>query len=391
MKSNKLVLIDGAFVSDILIETCRKYKIPVYVANQQLKTKLCSSGCSELLIKPPTEVLSNTGRIYTSAESLLPVLLENSEAYSGIVDIFKNKFLFRTKLSLFPEYRHFFFRELDKKNLPGFQPSKKVVLKPSRGFFSLGVRVCTYANFNKNAKEAIAEVESATRIYPHATLKDDKWVIEEYILGKEFAVDAYFDKSGEPVINAVYYHPFSDETDTRDLLYYTNKKIMNEQVPKVKLFLTRLSRVISPSLKIKNFPLHMEYRLKGGIIYPIEVNPWRFGGFGLSDLPATWGLNQYERFFGLGSMKHAEMKAGLSYAFILCRNPLDLDASIDYHVDHEGYQKMLTDLGISVKQYHTFDYKKFGVASVANCEAINEKKMLGLLNYDTSPHYVPEF
>ncbi|VVC03386.1 ATP-grasp domain protein [Candidatus Bilamarchaeum dharawalense] len=378
-----IVLVDGAFVSDILVETCVKYEIPIYAANKQLKTKIRSHGRATISIKQAKKVFKNGERAYTSAESVLPIV------HSKIVDVFKNKFLFRTILSSFPEYRDFFFRELSKEELANFQPSKKVVLKPSRGFFSLGVRVCLPENFNENAKGAVKEVENATKTYPSATLKEDKWIVEEYITGKEFAVDAYFDKQGNPVVNAVYYHPFSDEMDTRDLLYYSNKRIMKEQVPKVKLFLTRLRDAVSSSSRISNFPLHMEYRIRNGVVYPIEINPWRFGGFGLSDLPAVWGLNQYERFFGLKTNEKAEMKDGINYAFILCRNPVNLSDNQRYQIDHEGYRKMLKDLEIEVKQYHKFDYKKFGVASVANCEAFNERKMVSLLKYDTSPHYLP--
>ncbi len=384
---DNIVLVDGALVSDILIETCEKHGILFYVANEEMKTKF--AGSKNLISKEQISKISKTAeRIYTTSENVLPMILGNREknSYSSM-ELFKNKFLFRTKLSSFPEYRDFFFKELNTSELLDFEPSKKVVLKPSRGFFSLGVRVCSPDNFKKNAKEAITEAEDAAKTYPSATIMTDKWLVEEYIAGNEFAVDAYFDKQEEPVINAVYYHPFKDENDTRDLLYYSNKRIMEEQVPKVKLFLTRL-RDSNSSAKLVNFPIHMEYRVKNGIIYPIEINPWRFGGFGLSDLPSVWGLNQYEKFFGMNEGNEVKMKDGVNYAFILCRNPNSMRNNTKYWVDHVGYRKMLNDLEISVRQYHEFDYNKFGVASVANCEARNEKKMLSLLECDTSPYYL---
>src|SRR5262245_4671264 len=47
-------------------------------------------------------------------------------------------------------------------------------------------------------------------------------------------------------------------------------------------FFTRLN----DSLGARSFPIHAELKLDGGRFMPIELNPMRYGGFGLADL--TW-------------------------------------------------------------------------------------------------------
>ena len=49
---------------------------------------------------------------------------------------------------------------------------------------------------------------------------------------------------------------------------------------------------------IRNFPVHMEVRVKeDGTIIPIEVNPMRFAGWCTTDVAKyAWGINTYEYF-----------------------------------------------------------------------------------------------
>ena len=44
------------------------------------------------------------------------------------------------------------------------------------------------------------EVEQFAAIYPDQVLGLDRFVVEEVIQGEEFAVDAYFDADGTPVL-----------------------------------------------------------------------------------------------------------------------------------------------------------------------------------------------
>ncbi|GEM_PF-1806991 len=380
-----LVLVDGAYLSTILLETCVKNNIPVHIHNKELEN-LAKQYTPNVRIVDENEaktIAKKANAIYTTAESMLPLAIK--EECIQNIKIFKDKVLFRKTLSSLPEYKDFFFREVDSNELLNFEPSlEKSVIKPAIGFFSIGVKVCSKDDFTEQSEKALEEVRNASATYPSTVIRNDKWIIEEYIEGKEFAADVYFDNNGDVVVNAIYSHPFKDEKDTRDVLYYSNTKIMKEQGILVREFLKKLSGLLP--YKLRNFPLHMEYRIRNNTLYPIEINPWRFGGFGLSDLPAVWGLNQYERFFGIKSSVKVNMKEDVDYAFILCRNPSDMKPG-RYTVDHEGYKKTLNELEISVQQYTPFDHHRFGVSSVTNCEAYNEKSMMSLLEYDTAPHY----
>ncbi|MFH1056648.1 MAG: ATP-grasp domain-containing protein [Candidatus Micrarchaeota archaeon] len=384
--ARRLVLVDGAFASPVLMESCAKNGIPVFAASAKAEAAARKAGCM-LVSREEASGLAKDSVVYTTAESMLPIALSGkSERVSREVEVFHDKSLFRRALAKLPEYENFFFKELAAEELLDFRPQGNVVLKPSVGFFSFGVKPADETNFQAVAKASLAEVSRFARAYPESVLRGSKWVVEEEIKGNEFATDAFFDSEGNVRVNAVYRHPFRDENDTRDLLYYTNEKIMREQSGPVKSLLERICT--GAKLNLKNLPVHMEYRLRNGVLYPIEVNPWRFAGMGLEDLPVLWGLNQYEEFFGIRQECKPALKEGENYAFILCRNPEGMQNPENYSVDHVGYRRMLESIGVSVKQYQELDHARFGVGSMANCIAGNEKKMLGLLSYDTSPHYV---
>lgn len=383
----KIVLVDGAHVSDTLIEMCIRNDISVY-ANGKIEQDIRRRNKNVKLVERKTaEEICKNAVIYSTAESMLPIILKNAnQNLKFLVEIFKDKILFRKTLSRLPEYKEFFFSETCTEK-PELQKNRMVVLKPAIGFFSIGVRICQSKNIGKILSKATREATKAAKTYPASVLRADKWLVEEYIDGREFATDVYFDRNGEIVVNAVYLHPFKDENDTRDLVYYSNRKIFNEQKTSIRIFLEKLADTLSLRGKIRNFPLHMEYRIKNGVLYPIEINPWRFAGFGLGDLPITWGLNQYERFFGLNK-KNAEPEENMNYAFILCRNPPRMQDPKLYGVDHEMYKKFLNRKNIFVEQYTELDHCKFGVASVANCKSKSEEELLSLLDYDTSPFYI---
>ncbi len=66
------------------------------------------------------------------------------------------------------------------------------------------------------------EVKTFASIYPDQVLGLDRFVVEEVIPGEEFAVDAYFDASGTPVLVDVYAHLFASADDVSDRVYLTN-------------------------------------------------------------------------------------------------------------------------------------------------------------------------
>jgi len=51
-------------------------------------------------------------------------------------------------------------------------------------------------------------------------------------------------------------------------------------------------------INLKNFPVHAEFKVIGTRLIPIEINLYRFGGYGLADmLHHACGINPYETYF----------------------------------------------------------------------------------------------
>ena len=69
-------------------------------------------------------------------------------------------------------------------------------------------------------------------------MNGNKFIVEQYVDGDEFAMDAYFNQKGEPVILGIFKHLFSSATDVSDRIYYTSKDII-ESLKNVELIETR--------------------------------------------------------------------------------------------------------------------------------------------------------
>ena len=106
-------------------------------------------------------------------------------------------------------------------------------------------------------------------------------IIEQFLEGDEYAVDMFYSEKGEPVITNITYHPLPKKAAYHHVLYYTSHQIFQQLYPQVESFFTRLNSI----LNLRTFPIHAEFKLEDGkALLPIELNPLRYGGFGLADL-----------------------------------------------------------------------------------------------------------
>jgi hypothetical protein len=166
------------------------------------------------------------------------------------------------------------------------------VIKPSVGFFSLGVHII-HNQENWICAQKELNYKSLQNIYPKEVLNTADFIIEEYISGEEYAIDSYFDDNGKIVILNILHHRFSSGSDTSDRVYSTSKNIILNNKEKIKGFLQKIGN----KADLKNFPLHTEIRIDDkGKIHPIEINPLRFGGWCTTgDLSNyAFGFNSYE-------------------------------------------------------------------------------------------------
>ena len=182
------------------------------------------------------------------------------------------------------------------------------------------------------------EVQTFAAVYPDQVLGLDRFVVEEVIAGEEFAVDAYFDADGSPVLVDVYAHLFASADDVSDRVYYTNTETIDRLGPPAMEFLAEVGR----RARLADFPVHAELRIDAaGRVAPIEVNPMRFGGWCATDLAHfAYGVNPY-RCYLLGERPNwariAAETAGRTTALIVSDLPSSVDLAAIESVDYECF------------------------------------------------------
>ncbi|OQY39116.1 MAG: hypothetical protein B6226_02475 [Candidatus Cloacimonetes bacterium 4572_65] len=220
--------------------------------------------------------------VYVPSETSLDIVLQRIDGAELIDNInkLKNKYFCREVLeSIYPD---FYYAKATLEELPSLElGDKKVVIKPLKGFFGTGVR------FADKSTDIVAliedmrkEVEESGKFFSEAVLTKNEYIIEEFISGDEYAVDMFFDSEGKPSVMNIYLHPESAVADYFHLMYYTNEDIFNSYLDKFNQFFLEFNKLMN----LKNFPIHAEFKLQDGVMVPIELNPLRYGGFGLSDL-----------------------------------------------------------------------------------------------------------
>lgn len=296
-----MFIIDKPYVSEFLKNTLLEKSLPI----------IETETSSELITNDKQVRISELEAINEFKTNSQPLLLTNSEnAISWIddnlgftdlpekVSLFKDKVKFRQLLSsINPEYFYqaVEFDELDNLEIKNF-PSP-FFIKPAVGFFSLGVYMVEAHNdwpgVLVKLKEEVANVKD---IYPDVVLDTTKFIIEEEILGTEYAIDCYFDKDGQPVVLNILKHLFASTKDVSDRVYLTSKEIIEENLTRIEEYLHKVGNLSN----LKNFPLHIEVRIDDDRnLNAIEFNPMRFGGW-CTTADFTWysyGINAYQYFF----------------------------------------------------------------------------------------------
>ncbi len=296
-----MIIIEKPYASEFLIDTIAQNDWPV-LKNDAISEAGIEKGAFDLV---PSEIAKNYyltqeyPLIYANSENAISWVLENlpDSNLSNYIRLFKDKIAFRELLKeLYPD---FYFQSVEFAELKNLQTENikfPVVIKPSVGFLSFGVHTVKNAEeWQDTIKKLDKEMKEAEALYPDNVVNSSKFIIEELIEGEEFAIDAYYDRNGEPVILNIFQHPFFNEKDVSDRIYLMSTGIMIKYMAKFSLLL----RDIGNLKNIKNFPMHIEIRVtKDGAIIPIEVNPMRFAGWCTTDVSKyAWGINVYECFF----------------------------------------------------------------------------------------------
>lgn len=362
-----MFILDKPFVSDLLKQTLEDFHIPVLftpTAKELAAGKninfIPETEAIQILQAKPNEL------IYTNSENAINWIANNLQ-FSDLpkkIELFKNKFKFRELLkTLYPDlfYREVSFEEIDNIDIKEFP--FPFIIKPSVGFFSLGVhKVLNESEWSKTKTSIKKEISVIKEVYPKEVLDVEKFIIEENIEGDEYAFDAYYNSEGRPVILSVLKHLFSSEGDVYDRIYISSKEIIESNIEKFLCFLQEVGKLTG----LKNFPLHVEVRVnKNGKLIPIEINPLRTGGW-CTTADMTWfafGFNPYEYIHFQKVPDWANIlkdKKGKIYSNIVLNNSTGFDVqeilSFDYDKLLKKFENPLELRKADFKQFLIFGF-----------------------------------
>jgi hypothetical protein len=336
-----MLLLDAPYVSDFLKKTIETLKQPVLDSS---RARAFAAGADVAFIDDVefARRLQSGERVCANSENSLDLVARAVQGSDLVrqIEICKDKALFRETIAfIHPDYRFMrvdpdYLDELDISDMP-----IPFVIKPTRGFFSLGVHMVSDHDKWPGVVRAIKqERETLNAEYPEEVVDSGEFLIEEALEGEEYAIDVYFDGNGEPVILNILYHQFASEDDVSDRLYYTSADIVGAML---KPFTEVVAR-IGQACDFRDFPIHLEVRVdeQRGIV-PIEANPLRFAGWGVADLTAhAWGFNPYEYYFN--DMRPdwpaiLEERSGKVFAMVIGDVPAQIDRTKILDIDYDGF------------------------------------------------------
>ncbi|WP_298364793.1 ATP-grasp domain-containing protein [uncultured Lutibacter sp.] len=362
-----MFLIDHPYISEFLIETIKNNRFPI-VSTKSARELISKENLNWVSEKEAIQQFKENPNqlIYSNSENVIS-WVENNLNFTKLpsqISVFKDKIKFRQLLK--DVYPNYFFKgvkfedlnNIDIENLPF-----PFIIKPSVGFFSLGVhKVDNKSEWPETLEKIKSEIHHIKGFYPAEVLNTNSFIIEECIEGEEFAVDCYYNENSEAVILNIMHHIFSSGKDVSDRIYCTSKEIIETNLPLIQ----QLVDTIGAKSNLTNFPIHIEVRIdKNGVIIPIEVNPMRFGGWCTTgDISYyAYGINSYEYFLKQKKpnwSKILETKEDKTYSLVLLDNNSGIVAeniqSFNYNQLLADFEKPLLLRKIDVHQFPIFGF-----------------------------------
>jgi len=342
-----MIILEKPYVSAPLVAYLEEKQIPIL--HNDMADVLTQQGHKLNLLNDQQFVdkYQQTKKLYAVSENALVWLyaqLPESELVKK-VKILKDKAAFRHICQQI--YPDFYYKEVEMKALRSLNPDElplPLVLKPSVGFLSVGVYIVRSKEEWHHALDDIDKnFAKQCAVFPETVVRSEMFVLEQFIEGEEYAVDAYYDADGKPNIINIFHHIFKDETDVSDRLYCMSKQIFETNYPAFNQFCIDLNGV----LQLKNFPMHVEFRVDKhtGKAIPIEVNPLRFAGMCLNDLTRhTCGLLPVKAFFEGTRPDYATMWNGIEndvFSFVVLDKPFETERALDFEAIKRHFHGVL--------------------------------------------------
>lgn len=377
-QDSKMIILDHPYVSKILQDTIFKNQYPV-LKNQAVK---------ELNLRSDLRFLNETAFTAAIRNNKYPLVYSNSEnsinwisrnlSFTPIPELiktFKDKARFRRLIQkLYPD---FFFKEVSFEELQNINPDSlpyPFIIKPSVGFFSIGVHVVNNRQeWIKTIDQLKDETNSLGRNFPGEVINISHFIIEEIIPGEEFAVDVYYNQEGEPVVLNILKHLFSSDEDVSDRVYITSKQIIEKHLNPFTEFLHNMGRLAD----LRNFPIHIEFRVdEHQNMAPIEVNPMRFAGWCVTDIAwYAFGINVYEYYLGQKRPDWEQILKNKNddiYSMVVADIPKDIHIDKIKEIDYNKFQDHFED----PLELRKIDYKKHGVFAFQFARTSNKNRQL---------------
>jgi ATP-grasp domain-containing protein len=362
-----MFFLDKPYISDFLKTTVRDNDIPVVNTAIAQQSDLYT-GTNIISEEHAIEMAEKSDdlKIYTNSENAIGWIAKHL-TFSKLpqqIELFKDKLQFREMTR--PLYPEFFFREVQVKELKSLQLDNiplPFIIKPAVGFFSMGVYKVSHSREWTHIVESIlAEIDQIKDLYPEEVLGTNSFIIEQAINGEEFAIDAYYNANGKPVILSIFRHTFSSDTDVSDRVYTSSKEIIEDNLDEFTAFTEKIGKLSG----VKNFPVHIELRRENnGTLLPIEVNPMRFGGWcSTADMSFhAYGVNPYLYYYSQREPDWPEVlkgKDGKLFSLIVLDNSTGKESgeitSFDYEKLLSKFEKPIELRRIDYRQYPLFGF-----------------------------------
>lgn len=381
-----MLILDKPYVSKFLEDTILKLGLPVLKNRTTEEFKLdedinfIEEDDFVNKVKTTKETL-----LYSNSENSIN-WITNNLSFTDLpekINIFKDKFKFRDLLkNMHPDffYKEVYFEKLEEINISEIK--MPFIIKPAIGFFSIGVyKVESILEWERVKKELKQEINNMLSNYPIEVIDTNKFIIEKYIEGEEFAIDLYYDKKGKPVILNILKHIFSSGEDVNDRLYITSKKIIENYHDLFLDFLSELGELID----LKCFPMHAEFRVdKYNNIAPIEINPMRFAGWCTTDIAYyAYGINVYDYYFNQKKPNWEEIlknKEDKIYSIVVADLPKDIEINNIKKINYDKFYSYFEN----PLEIRKINYLKHGVFAFLFAETTyeNQKELYDILSSD---------
>ncbi|MEJ9280963.1 ATP-grasp domain-containing protein [Ureibacillus thermosphaericus] len=370
-----MILINDQIISPILVKSLQELNVPVI---KQGNSSEMPDGDFFSIINEHQKILTNSESCLALLESYAPNSVQNRWSKQ-----LKDKGMFRQLLSkMYPDYFYKVVNLEELYKIPVEEIPFPVVIKPSKGYSSVGVyKVKSAEEWREALHKLSVDMLFIKNMYDNEVIKGESILIEQWVFGEEYAVDSYYDQDGNPVILNIFKHVFKDEYGTSDRIYYTSKQVIHEIYDDILAFMHKFREVVP----LKNFPVHFEVRKNNHGIIPIEMNPLRFAGAGTTDLGFhAYGCNVYKHYFEGTSPNWEEvlrqMDQGI-YGFFCAEIPMDISQNLIKHIDHQSFKEQFNQI-LEYREIQATNDRTFAVVFFKN-ETMEE--LYQLLQMDIRP------